>query len=316
MAKTCRWIRRVAVALMALFTFWRISCDRSVVTVRVVEYAGQPECKPYYMELIDHWSYEDECWSPHGAWRCSSSGECVSPDGRIRITVKEARNHYYTVYLYGEAYNGGRLESVMTLREGEPGSGPDFALGWSTDSRTLYIYGRTAGLYGYGRKYDLPLIYLVEKRVAYVLPQKYLPWNLPLNERPDGVYFKVGKNKADESVVHIIENGDSAARFPYPDIERFEAELAAEHPLDFDADGIDELTLRVWHGGNGGDWLYVFGKRGHAWSEWGRFFLLHFQDPIFRDENGDGRLDVVVATADDGKKRVVHYYTEEGFAKE
>ena len=68
----------------------------------------------------------------------------------------------------------GTKRRIISVLEGDPGSGTSFGLAWSADSRAVFLYGRHSGFncpwHIYSR--DLRVIYTLEDGVAWELPPR------------------------------------------------------------------------------------------------------------------------------------------------
>ena len=62
-----------------------------------------------------------------------------SPDGRYLALTREARRAYHTVFIWDERTQ--TLHPVVSIQEGDPGSGASHVYRWSADSRALFISG-------------------------------------------------------------------------------------------------------------------------------------------------------------------------------
>jgi len=81
---------------------------------------------------------------------------------------------------------------------------------------------------------------------------------------------------------------------------------ASRGQVDFEGDGIPEVVLTMWDGGNRGDWLYVIGKRNGSWSVWAQIST-PFECAI-RDCDGDGDLDVILPERETSPAEVFYFH--------
>jgi hypothetical protein len=93
----------------------------------------------------------------------------VSPDRRRGVLLRSGAlgAGYYSIHVWDFA--SGHVETVISLREADEGSGQSFGYRWSSDSQALQISGMTGG---FERRKRLPatefnLIYLVEGQGIY-----------------------------------------------------------------------------------------------------------------------------------------------------
>jgi hypothetical protein len=79
---------------------------------------------------------------PAGAtWSDPAPGEQYvgSPDGRYLALTRDARRAYHTVLVWDEHTH--TLHPVVSIQEGDPGSGASHVYRWSADSAALFISG-------------------------------------------------------------------------------------------------------------------------------------------------------------------------------
>jgi hypothetical protein len=132
---TGKWIARVGMATVALsalavaYAYWGL----------VVRWPREPVNPPYMMEALEagpeHPAPVSATWSDP-----EPGGQYVgSPDGRYLALTRETRRAYHTVFVWDEKTR--RLHPVVSIQEGDPGSGASHRYRWSADSRALLISG-------------------------------------------------------------------------------------------------------------------------------------------------------------------------------
>ncbi len=101
-----------------------------------------------------------------------------APDGHASVEIAQEpgipvlNDSCHSVWLVPAS---GAKSRIISLLEGDPGSGPSFGLAWSADSKAVFLYGRHSGFncpwHIYSR--DLRVIYTLEDGVAWELsPQE------------------------------------------------------------------------------------------------------------------------------------------------
>ena len=100
-----------------------------------------------------------------------------APNGRASVEIAQEpgipvlNDSCHSVWLVPTA--GARLR-IISLLEGDPGSGTSFGMSWSADSKAVFLYGRHSGFncpwHIYSR--DLRVIYTLEDGVAWELPPR------------------------------------------------------------------------------------------------------------------------------------------------
>ncbi len=86
----------------------------------------------------------------------------ASPDRRRALLLRSGAlgGSYYSLHLWD--FDTDELETIVSLRESDPGSGRSFDYRWAKDSRAFQLTGRTGGFVRRQREgRDLNLIYLV-----------------------------------------------------------------------------------------------------------------------------------------------------------
>jgi hypothetical protein len=122
-----------------------------------------PELRPEFgLYIYDVESRQSEYFGPGHSLK-------VSPDPRSGVILRSGAlgAGYYSVHLWDFAT--GRVDTILSLRESDEGSGRSFDYRWSSDSKALQIKGMTGG---FERRTRLPprqfnLIYLVEHQKVY-----------------------------------------------------------------------------------------------------------------------------------------------------
>ena len=87
-----------------------------------------------------------------------------SPDGRFLALTRDSRRAYHTVFVWDERTR--RLHPVVSIQEGDPGSGASHRYRWTADSRALLISG-WGSLPLHGVENPLSYVYVVEEDVLY-----------------------------------------------------------------------------------------------------------------------------------------------------
>jgi hypothetical protein len=87
-----------------------------------------------------------------------------SPDGRYLALTREARRAYHTVFVWDERTQ--TLHPVVSIQEGDPGSGASHTYRWSADSGALFISGWGA-LPLRGAENPLSYVYVVREDKLY-----------------------------------------------------------------------------------------------------------------------------------------------------
>lgn len=151
-----------AVAVTTLLLAGYESCWRGVVprwTKRVADHAYRRElCAPAGPPQAPSRQYSDPA---------PGSGYVASPDGRFLALSREAAWAYHTVYVWDEQEH--RLHAVMSIQEGDPGSGRAHDYRWSGDSRALFITG-WGSLPLRASEQHLAYIYVVDEDAVYKVP--------------------------------------------------------------------------------------------------------------------------------------------------
>lgn len=91
-----------------------------------------------------------------------------SPDRRRALLLRSGAlgAGYYSIHLWHLEQD--RLETILSLREADPGSGRSFWYRWSSDSKAVHIGGSTGGLERRKRApRELNLVYLVGEGTIY-----------------------------------------------------------------------------------------------------------------------------------------------------
>jgi hypothetical protein len=90
-----------------------------------------------------------------------------SPDGRYLALTRDARRAYHTVFVWDERTRS--LRPVVSIQEGDPGSGASHQYRWSADSRALLISGWGA-LSLHEVENPLSYAYVIEEDALYRVP--------------------------------------------------------------------------------------------------------------------------------------------------
>jgi hypothetical protein len=91
-----------------------------------------------------------------------------SPDGRYLALTRSTRRAYHTVFVWDERNRV--LHEVVSVQEGDPGSGASHQYRWSSDSRALLISG-WGSLPLHATENPLSYAYVVEQDVLYRVPK-------------------------------------------------------------------------------------------------------------------------------------------------
>ncbi len=122
--------------------FWRSVFDETL----------RPE---YSLYLYDLDRQQSTYWGPGHTL-------LASPDRQRALLLRSGAmaGGYYSIHLWD--FETDKLETIVSLRESDPGSGRSFEYLWSADSRAFQLTGRTGGFERRKREgRDLNLIYLV-----------------------------------------------------------------------------------------------------------------------------------------------------------
>jgi hypothetical protein len=140
------------------------------------------------IEVLDVPGYGDELRSmelnppePASAREYTGPGYYVrwAPSGRIAAVSTDARGYYRTVSVWDDLQR--RRSAVVSVEDGDPGSGRAYRYAWSRDGKALLIYG-------HGRLADgsevvpdertrLCLVYMVaEDRLSRIFPCRGTKW--------------------------------------------------------------------------------------------------------------------------------------------
>ncbi len=92
-----------------------------------------------------------------------------SPDGRYLALTRDARRSYHTVSVWDERTR--TLKPVVSIQEGDPGSGASHQYRWSADSGALIIGGWGA-LPLHGVENPLSYVYVVKEDKLYRVTQR------------------------------------------------------------------------------------------------------------------------------------------------
>jgi hypothetical protein len=90
-----------------------------------------------------------------------------SPDSRYLAFTREAARAYHTIYVWNEQDR--LLRSVVSVQEGDPGSGRSHDYRWSRDSKALLISGWGA-LPLQDSESHLAYVYVLAEDVLYKVP--------------------------------------------------------------------------------------------------------------------------------------------------
>jgi hypothetical protein len=90
----------------------------------------------------------------------------VAPSLRRAIFLRSGALGGGFYSLYDWDFESDRVQTVLSLRESDPGSGRSFEYAWSSDSKAVRISGRTGGFARRGgAPRSLDLLYLVDGSV-------------------------------------------------------------------------------------------------------------------------------------------------------
>ncbi len=111
-----------------------------------------------------NWQF-DELWTCDlrgGDWRLISNGHLpkFSADGSQAIFWRSDDFAFHCLYVW--QVKTGAIRPIVSVREGDPGSGPWWKTRWSRDSRAISIRGRCSGFQEVAGEYqEFDFIYLV-----------------------------------------------------------------------------------------------------------------------------------------------------------
>jgi hypothetical protein len=107
--------------------------------------------------------------APEREWSdpAPGSGYVPSPDSRYLAFTREATRAYHTLYVWNEPDR--LLRPVMSIQEGDPGSGPAHQYRWSRDSKALLISGWGA-LPFHEPEQNLAYVYVFAEDALYRVP--------------------------------------------------------------------------------------------------------------------------------------------------
>jgi hypothetical protein len=129
----------------------------------VVRRAHAASDSPYRAELCGPRAADvppERVWSDPAP----GSGYVGSPDSRYLAFTREAARAYHTIYVWNEPHRV--LRSVVSVREGDPGSGQSHDYRWSRDSKALLISGWGA-LPLQSPELNLAYVYVVAEDTLY-----------------------------------------------------------------------------------------------------------------------------------------------------
>lgn len=137
--------------LIALALSLTGACDSSRTTIHSA--SGEPAVQRHVQEfsqVVQTYGWEKE--APDG-----SGMVIVETHARGLFATSQG---WHTLWLEGTS----QRRKILTLREGDPGSGPSFSFRWSRDSKAIFIWGWYSGCKCVGipsAAEDLRLIYTV-----------------------------------------------------------------------------------------------------------------------------------------------------------
>lgn len=138
MSTTGKWLARSALAAISLFGA-AIAYAYAGLIVRLPGDSAPPQ---YAAEALvpghGHSAPAAAAWSDPGPGRQYVG----SPDGRYLALTRDARRAYHTVFVWDERTH--TLHPVVSIQQGDPGSGASHVYRWSADSAALFISGRGA----------------------------------------------------------------------------------------------------------------------------------------------------------------------------
>lgn len=160
-----RWTRRlvVAVSIAGALALGYGACWRGVVVRR----AQAAPRLPYRAELCG--PRTPDLPAPERTWSDPAPGSDYkgSPDSRFLAFTRQAVRDYHTIYVWDERDRV--LRSVVSVREGDPGSGRSHHYRWSRDSKALLISGWGA-LPLHHPERNLAYVYVVAEDTLYKVP--------------------------------------------------------------------------------------------------------------------------------------------------
>jgi hypothetical protein len=134
---------------------------------RIIDAPGEAMLQPYAAEFAAAAGYKYLSDTgpplPAPARHLHSGGPAdQSPDGTWTLEQTEIGNSYHRIVLRSAR----TTRHVLTLQEPDPGSGTAHWIGWSSDSKAVFIHGagRPAG---HRPTYDLALVYLLDPDALY-----------------------------------------------------------------------------------------------------------------------------------------------------
>lgn len=143
-----------------------LGCCSPHGSTKIVDGRDVPAAKRYCEEfagalsVATHWNTGEELESPyyylHG-WHG------LSPDGTWSLDQQSSRCYWHTLTL---EHAGGTAETVLVIREADPGSGKSHGCQWSQDSKAVFIYGSGTPA-GHEFLRDAAFVYLVEQKTLY-----------------------------------------------------------------------------------------------------------------------------------------------------
>ena len=132
---TGKWLARTAVVAVSL-TGAAVAYAYAGLVIR---FPGDTASPRYVAEAL---APGPEQSSPASAtWSDPAPGSQYvgSPDGRYLALTRATRRAYHTVFVWDERTQ--TLQPVVSIQEGDPGSGASHTYHWSGDSGALYISG-------------------------------------------------------------------------------------------------------------------------------------------------------------------------------
>lgn len=153
----------LAASIAGALAFGYGACWRGVV-VRRTHAASD---LPYRAELCE--PRAKDAPAPERAWSDPAPGTDYvgSPDSRYLAFTRGAARSYHTIYVWNERDQA--LRSVVSVREGDPGSGRSHDYRWSRDSKALLISGWGA-LPLHNPELTLAYVYVVAENTLYKVP--------------------------------------------------------------------------------------------------------------------------------------------------
>jgi hypothetical protein len=153
----------LAVSMTGALALGYGACWQGVVVRRAHAASGLP----YRAELCSPRVADPP--APQRVWSDPAPGSDYvgSPDSRYLAFTREAVRAYHTLYVWNEQDRV--LRSVVSVREGDPGSGRSHDYRWSRDSKALLISGWGA-LPLHDPERSLAYVYVVAEDILYKVP--------------------------------------------------------------------------------------------------------------------------------------------------